>query len=210
MKPSFSRAGASFVVLASLLLGCGGVSPPGADDREEQSLGLSRFEKLWTCDGAVVDVDAANRRDLQLVVTDPDALRVLSGERLIWLPFGATEYVVRGNTRSFMDFGGSTGPKLRRGNGREVFTPADFDYLLHDETSVLNRTLIGRVDTVFRRGSDVILQFATIHARGCAGTIVTSTDCGGEGGGSCPHSFCDGDDFTSFDLAREYVFHGCS
>ena len=73
----------------------------------------------------------------------------------------------------------------------------------------MNRTFVGSVKTVYRRGSDITVQFANIAPHGCAGQIVTTTDCGGEGGGFCPHSFCDGDDFTSFDVAAEYAFHAC-
>jgi hypothetical protein len=213
MKNDASRLATSATMLlplcASALVACGSASGPSAVEAEVEPLVGTHFERVWTCTGAVVDVDADERRNLQIVVTDPAALSLLSDRRLIAIPFGATEYVLRGDTRSAMDFGVGTGPKLQHVEGRGVFAPGDFDDFVHDETGLLNRTLVGRLQTVYRHGSDVTLQFATINAHGCAGKIVTSTSCGGEGGGSCPHSFCDGDDFTSFDVAQEYVFHGC-
>src|SRR5438270_8579612 len=69
------------------------------------------WQRVLTCDGAVVDVNEGERRNLQIWVKDLNVLRALSEKGLERLNFGQTELVVYGSTRWKIDFGNPTGPK---------------------------------------------------------------------------------------------------
>jgi hypothetical protein len=164
------------------------------------------WQPVLECDGAHVDVNADLRIYLQLVVDRPDALQFFSDHAIAYLTFGAREYVMRGDDTKAMDFGASTGPKLRNvTQAKGVFYPQDFDYLIDYRGGVLNSTRVGQLVTAYRKGGDLVVQLAQIDPKGCAGQIVT--DCNNEAG-LC-NTYCAGDDYTQFNVLAEYAFHGC-
>ena len=183
------------------------------------SVHAASWEKILQCDGAQVDVNSSERRELQLVVTDHHALKYLHDRGVVSLPFLATEIVLRGDTRSKMDFQASTGPKLRYLAGQGVFYPHAFDYFINRDgigsasiyhySYYSDKTSVGRLVTVYRKGSNLNLQYASLKAKGCATPTVKRTDCAGEGGGYCPRTVCESEEYTEFSVPLEYTFRNC-
>lgn len=129
----------------------------------EDSL-TSDWRPLLVCNGgaAVVDVDANERRHVQLVVRDGGALRYLHDAGAVRLDFGATEAVVAGETKR-VDWSHELGPRVD-GGARGVFHPDDFREMLAGHTG----GPLGRFVRVTREGSGVKVQFGQIEPRGCA------------------------------------------
>jgi len=191
--------------------------------------GQAAYENVLSCDGAHVDVDTNERRKLQLVITDPKALTFLNDFRyvrpgsspsgLYTLPFGAKEIVVPGSVFSKIDFGAAYGPKQAINESAQgVFSPSQFDYFMDPARGnasvyhygyISEKTTVGRVNTVYRKGNELHVQYAQIVPKGCSVEPIFSTSCGGEGGGYCPRRTCYAEEKTEFDVILDYVFHDC-
>ncbi len=127
-----------------------------------------RFEKLFECDGgaAYVDVNAEERRHLQLVVNDRGILLHLQKSGAVSLPFGAREATFRGFTGVRIE--DHFGPKLRAANpygGRGVFSRGDFDRFIAEYRDFAND---GPLVDVRREGDGLAVTWGTIETLDCA------------------------------------------
>ncbi|MGZ3733359.1 MAG: hypothetical protein ACXVC0_00285 [Bdellovibrionota bacterium] len=169
------------------------------------------WQRILTCDGAVVDVNDAERRKLQIWVKDQNVLHSVHDKGLEQLSFGQNEYVVYGSTRWRMDFANPTGPKAIYDfdHAKGVFSPQDFTYFTADRLGMINLTHVGSLVTIYREGSGLSLQYQTIEARGCAGkTVPNDNPEGGPGDGQWG-SRCDGDDYTALIDQAKFHFENC-
>jgi len=169
------------------------------------------WQRILTCDGAVVDVNEGERRNLQIWVKDLNVLRAMHDQGLENLSFGQTEAVIYGSTLWHMDFADATGPKILydRDHAKGVFYPQDFSYFHADRMQPLNRGWVGRVVSVFREGTGLSLQYQNIEPRGCAGKIVPNPNPEGGPGDGQWGSYCDGEDYTSIANLAKFHFEGC-
>ena len=147
------------------------------------------WHKILSCEnGAVsIDVNTADRRNLQLVVHGDALLGRLYQARMISLSYGQREWLVRGYHAELRQVSPTeTEPQPLGG----VFYPWDFKKMIEQDWN-------GGAYEIEARGSD--LAFKLLH--------FTS-------GQSCANVFegeCVGGVFhKTFYFDREYVFHGCT
>ncbi len=161
MRTQLLRGILSLPILV-LLSAC---AAPAEEATEANDLTRSFWQPLLVCNGggAVLDVDAAERRHLQFVVRDSNAISYVTG-------------AIRQQMR------------LNRGNGREIiaggysqegaFAPGDFRSFYEEATDYTSR-----ID-VAREGRGVRIRFS-LHRRegGFCTDWCSETCCGGYAGG---------------------------
>jgi hypothetical protein len=159
--------------------------------------------KLYTCNGgaAVLDVNGNERRNLQLVIRDPNIMKYFHDLGMVQLPYGATELILSGWTGR-VDFSRAHGPVLygQPYGGPGVFNRSDFSELIAN----YNFYQGGRFARIFRDGPGIKLQFGQIEGRGCA---QTETYCPGDGF-DCS-TYCV-DEYTEFVEKANWYFNDCN
>lgn len=159
--------------------------------------------KLFTCNGgaAVLDVNGSERRNLQLVIRDPNVMRFFHDRGVVSLPYGATELILSGWTGR-VDFSRAHGPVLygQPYGGPGVFKRSDFVELIAN----YNYYQGGRFARIFRDGSSIKVQFGQIEGRGCARTEMYCPGDGFECQTSCV------DEYTEFVEKANWYFNDCN
>ncbi|HEY5951383.1 MAG TPA: hypothetical protein VIV40_38080 [Kofleriaceae bacterium] len=160
--------------------------------------------KLYTCNGetAVLDVNGNERRNVQLVIRDPNVIGYLNSRGVIQSPYGATEAVLSGWT-GYVDWGGSLGPVLHYQpyGGRGVWNRSDFDSQeLIANTNYYNPNPFIRV---FEVGGGIKVQAGAINNTWCG---ATEQYCPGDGF-PC-QNYCT-EQHTEFVESANWYFNSC-
>lgn len=151
-----------FVLLSLVTVAaCGS---PAEDDASasssESAYSSGAWQKMVTCNGgaAVLDADTGERRQVQLVIRDPNAINWLTGR--VGMQLGPLD---RGNGRELV---------VRGWTDNGVFSPADF--------RSMGAPLGGGDAQVFRDGAGIKIVFR--HDDGVQGGYCTDNQGGWEGG----------------------------
>src|SRR5262245_58128499 len=122
----------SLILIITGTLGVAGCGSPPIDETVEQSpasLSPVVWEKLLTCDGgtAVLDVNSDERRNLQLVIRDPNIIGYLDSVGVVDPAYNARELVLSGYV-AHVDFGSPNGPRMLDYpfGGKGIFDRHDF------------------------------------------------------------------------------------
>jgi hypothetical protein len=147
------------------------------------------WQKIVSCENgaAVIDVNADERRNLQLVLRGNDLLSRLYDARMVSLQYGQQELVIRGWHSELRQTSPTyTRPELLNG----VFAAADFRKMIQEDWN-------GNTVQVEMRGNDLAIQRLHYSAgESCEDT--SSGECRG------------GVEHKTYYFDREYVLHGCS
>ncbi len=159
-----------FVFASLFTFACG--SPPSGDPSASTDSAYSsgQFQKMLTCNGgaAVLDADTGERRQVQFVIRDPNAINWLTGQ--VGMQLGPLN---RGNGRELIVSG-------RSDNG--LFSPGDFHSMSQPFIDAGDAQVFrdGRgIKVVFRRDDGVQGGFCTDNQGGEPGGCI-----GGWAGGT--------------------------
>jgi hypothetical protein len=158
--------------------------------------------EVYTCNGNnVLDVNGNERRNLQLVIRDPNIMKFFHDRGVVQLPYGATELILSGWTGR-VDFSRPHGPVLygQPYGSPGVFTRGDF----HEVIANYNFYQGGPFARILRDGPGIKVQFGQIEGRGCA---RTETYCPGDGF-ECQTSCVD--EYTEFVERANWYFDSCN
>jgi hypothetical protein len=154
--------------------------------------------KLYTCNGgaAVLDVNGNERRNLQMVIRDPNVMKYFQDRGVVSLPYGATELILSGWT-GYIDWNRSYGPLVHAQpyGGQGVFYRRDFKEMFANLTGYGQAS---RFTRVVREGNGIRVQFGSIELRGCA-EPSTYFDC---------YTTCS-QDYTEFVEHANWYFNDC-
>jgi hypothetical protein len=157
--------------------------------------------KVYTCNGNnVLDVNGNERRNLQLVIRDPNVIKFFHDRGVVSLPYGATELILSGWT-GYVDFGRAHGPVLHGQpyGGSGVFVRSDFREMIAN----YNYYNGGSFARILKDGPGIKVQFGRIEGRGCA---QTETYCPGDGF-ECSTSCVD--EYTEYVETANWYFNDC-
>jgi hypothetical protein len=162
----------SFSILALLSLcaaGCA-AAPAGDDAANASEAALTDdWQTLLTCnDGqAVLDVNGAERRNVQLVIRKKEIIDYLNQVGAVSSAYGANEVILSGWTGK-VDWTNRLGPRLfaQPYGSPGVFNAGDFQEMIADHNTYDGG--FGHFVRVAREGAGIKVQFGSIEKRGCA------------------------------------------
>lgn len=160
---------ASFVLATVTLVGCAPPDPSDATAETTESALTSDWRQTLTCNGgaAALDINGNERRNVQFVIRDANAVRYLNQIGAVSSRFGANEIVLSGWTGR-VNWWDGLGPRLEAQpyGGAGVFSAGDFHEMIADHNTYEGG--FGRFVRVAREGAGIRVQFGTIEKRGCA------------------------------------------
>ena len=194
------------IVLGSFAVGCAAPSADGGDATgTTESAFTNDWKKTFTCNGgaAVLDVNGNERRNIQLVIRDGNAIRYLNEVGAVSSPYGATEIVLSGWTGR-VNWWDGLGPRLEAQpyGAPGVFSRGDFHEMIADHNTYEGG--FGHFVRVAREGGGIKVQFGSIEKRGCAKSESTYV---GDGFGTVTSCVAD---YSAYVEKANWYFDSCN